>query len=131
MTQPSPLMGEGGERSERVRVTVADARPRQLRRNATDAEMRLWQAIRDRQLSGYKFRRQQRIGRYVVDFICHEARIVIEVDGGQHAVADEEERTRRIESDGYRVIRFWNNEVLTNLDGVLTAILQFMNRRRP
>jgi very-short-patch-repair endonuclease len=100
---------------------------RRLRRSATDAERKLWAALRGRQLGGYKIRRQQPIGPYIVDFVCHDVRLVIELDGGQHATANEVERTRRIESDGYRVLRFWNPDVLRNLDGVLATILDALN----
>jgi very-short-patch-repair endonuclease len=85
---------------------------RKLRRNMTESESRLWLALRNRQLDGLKFRRQQPIGSYIVDFVCHEAQLVVEVDGGQHAEADEAIRSTRIESDGYRILRFWNHDVL-------------------
>jgi very-short-patch-repair endonuclease len=99
-----------------------------LRRNATDAERKLWLALRNRQLDGLKFRRQQSIGPYIVDFICHEARLVIELDGGQHAGRDETARTKRIEADGYRIARFWNNDVLGNIDGVLLNIREELRK---
>ena len=90
----------------------------------TDAERRLWSHLRASQLEGTKFIRQHPIGDFVVDFACRSARIAVELDGGQHAdsLADDA-RTAIIEAHGYRVIRFWNNEVLQNTDGVLTAIL--------
>ena len=96
---------------------------RRLRRNATDAEAMLWRRLRSRQLEDIKFRRQFPIGRYIVDFVSIELKLVIEFDGGQHAesLADTE-RTRWIEANGYTVIRFWNNDVVENLDGVLEAI---------
>lgn len=87
----------------------------------TDAERKLWRRLCNRQMGGAKFRRQVPVGPYVVDFLCIEARLVIEIDGGQHA-EDGEKRTRYLQQYGYRVIRFWNNEVLGNLDGVLTRI---------
>jgi very-short-patch-repair endonuclease len=97
---------------------------RQLRQDSTDAERKLWGRLRDRQLDDHKFRRQRPVGRFIVDFLCMERRVVIELDGGQHAdnVDDDEGRTREIEHAGYRVIRFWNNDVLTNIEGVLMAI---------
>jgi len=105
---------------------------RTLRHQATDAERLLWSRLRDQRLAGYKFRRQHPIGPYVVDFACVERHLVVEVDGGQHALdserARDEERTRRIEAEGFRVLRFWNNEVLTNLEGVLEAILAACER---
>jgi very-short-patch-repair endonuclease len=74
------------------------------------------------------FRRQVRIGRYIADFVCHSARLVVEVDGGQHAVrtAADQERSKVLEANGYRVLRFWNNDVLTNIDGVLEEIQRAM-----
>jgi very-short-patch-repair endonuclease len=96
-----------------------------MRAEPTDAEYKLWWHLRHRlKASGTHFRRQVRIGRYIADFVSHGARIVIEVDGGQHAVnADADmERTKSLEGNGYRVLRFWNNDVLTNIDGVLEEI---------
>ena len=95
----------------------------------TDAEHRLWAALRDRRLQGYKFRRQHPIGRFIVDFVCIEHRLVIEADGGQHAdnVADER-RTERIERQGWRVLRFWNNEILANTEGVQDTVLRALEQ---
>ena len=99
-------------------------RARTLRRNATDAENALWRKLRDRSLRGQKFRRQFPVGRYIVDFVCIEERLIVELDGGQHAIntKSDETRTAALRVRGYRVIRFWNNEVLSNLDGVLQVI---------
>lgn len=107
------------------RGIVASDRARQLRRNATDAEIRLWSRLRRKQLAGFRFRRQHPLGSYIVDFFCPEARLIVEVDGGQHGEenAHDARRTEWLEARGYRVARFWNNEVLSNTDGVLTAIL--------
>jgi very-short-patch-repair endonuclease len=103
---------------------MPSSRARELRKTPTDAETRLWSRLRRRQLGGFRFRRQQPIGLYIVDFFCPEAKLVIEVDGGQHAEnAADEARTRWIEKRGYRIIRFWNNDVLGNTDGVLLSIL--------
>jgi very-short-patch-repair endonuclease len=97
-----------------------------LRKNQTDAENLLWSKLRSRQLENAKFRRQAPIGKYIVDFLCLEKRMIIEIDGGQHNESSEAEkdknRTRQLERKGYRVLRFWNNEVLENLDGVLEKI---------
>ncbi len=95
-----------------------------LRREPTEAEKRLWSRLRGRQL-GVQFMRQFPIAGYIADFACRRARLVVEVDGGQHAdsLADEE-RTRIIEAFGYTVIRFWNNDVLGNTDGVVTLIAE-------
>ncbi|MDZ4381357.1 MAG: DUF559 domain-containing protein [Parvibaculum sp.] len=97
---------------------------RQLRVEATDAEARLWQRLRNRMLGGFKFRRQFPVGPYIADFVCIERKLIVELDGGQHAdnPADER-RTRFLELRGYRVIRFWNPDVLANTDGVLEMIL--------
>ena len=99
---------------------------RDLRKNPTDAEAKLWQHLRHKQLDGYKFRRQHPLGQYVVDFICLEAMLVIEVDGGQHAefIRRDERRTAFLEKQGFRVLRFWNNEVLGNINGVTTTIMR-------
>jgi very-short-patch-repair endonuclease len=98
---------------------------RKLRRASTDAERLLWSRLRARQLDGHKFVTQFQIGNAVADFACRSAKLVVELDGGQHADAVEAdaERTRIIEAHGYRVIRFWNNDVTENLDGVLETIL--------
>ena len=98
---------------------------RHLRNNPTEAEQKLWSRLRRKQLHGYRFRRQRPIGPYIVDFVCLEALLIIEVDGGQHAeqVAKDEARTRFLQKEWLRVIRFWNNEVLANTEGVLEAIL--------
>jgi very-short-patch-repair endonuclease len=98
---------------------------RQLRKKMTDAERRLWSVLRGRTLSGYKFRRQHPIGLYIADFACVEHRLVIEADGGQHADnLDDERRTVWLESQGWRVMRFWNNDILTNTDGVVRMIVE-------
>src|SRR3954470_1070112 len=96
---------------------------RRLRVNQTDAEKKLWNHIRNRQINGNKFVRQEPIGRYICDFVCREKRLVIEVDGGQHSEsARDEVRDRYLRAQGYRVMRFWNNDVLSNTEGVLTVI---------
>lgn len=98
---------------------------RQMRRTPTEAERKLWWHLRHRlPLSGTHFRRQVQLGSYVADFACHQTKIVIEVDGGQHGsrIPQDETRSQSIVSEGYRVLRFWNNDVLSNIDGVLTEI---------
>jgi very-short-patch-repair endonuclease len=106
---------------------------RSLRRQMTDAEAKPWRALRNRTFAGCKFRRQVPIGPYVVDFISHERRLVIELDGGQHGdqLAYDAARTRRIERDGYRVLRFWNNDVLRNIEGVLQVIASALDTPHP
>ena len=94
------------------------------------AERILWRALRDRQLANVKFRRQVPIGPYIADFAAMEAGIVVEVDGGQHST-DGPERTRYLESRGFRIVRFWNNDLMDNLPGVLTRIERHMERIRP
>ena len=95
-----------------------------LRLNATVAERRLWNLLRGRK-AGAKFRRQQPIGAYIADFVCFEAKMIIELDGGQHAdsVAEDTERTRWLASQGFRVLRFWNNDVIDNMEGVWASIV--------
>jgi len=107
-------------------------RARELRTNQTDAERKLWRALRGGQLAGAKFRRQQPIGPYIVDFCCWEHRLVIELDGGQHAdeVEHDETRTAFLESNGLRVIRFWNNTVLQSFAVVLEVIHDAVSKRR-
>jgi very-short-patch-repair endonuclease len=105
---------------------------KRLRRNQTDAERVLWFHLRDRRLQGLKFKRQVPIDRYVVDFCCADARLIIELDGGQHAIRTLEDanRTKVLEAMGYLVLRFWNNDVLQNTDGVLEEILNTLEQHR-
>ena len=105
-----------------VRRVVAAAR--KLRRTSTDVERKLWYRIRDKQLADFRFRRLRPIGKYIVDFICLEAKLIVELDGGQHAndVVYDERRTAFLTSLGYWVLRIWNNEVIENLDGVLERL---------
>ena len=96
---------------------------RNMRNNPTDAEARLWQALSARKVGGIRFNRQVRIKPYICDMVARTPRLVIEVDGGQHAdSAADARRTRYLESKGYRVLRFWNNDVLGNLEGVVAEI---------
>jgi very-short-patch-repair endonuclease len=95
---------------------------RDLRTNATDAERKLWQQIRNRQLIGARFNRQVRIGPYICDFAARTPRLIIELDGGQHMEMPDRERTLYLEAKGYHVVRFWNHEVIENLEGVVQAI---------
>jgi very-short-patch-repair endonuclease len=106
---------------------------RKLRAGQTDAEERLWHHLRARRLEGEKFVRQFQIDRYVADFACRTARLAIELDGGQHSLEKDAARTAIIERYGYRVLRFWNHDVLANTDGVLEAIRQelLIARGRP
>jgi very-short-patch-repair endonuclease len=132
--------GEGAERSEagegQQRRPPFGPAPkltrlaRELRRNSTDAERRLWAALRSRTLTGYKFRRQVPIGPFVADFACTRYLVVVEADGGQHANSKNDvKRTAWLESRGWRVLRFWNNDILKNTQGVIGAILSELQQR--
>lgn len=102
---------------------------RKLRVNQTNAETVLWNRIRNRQIDGHKFVRQQPIGGYVCDFVCRERLLIVEVDGGQHSESGADViRDSRLADDGYRVLRFWNNDVLGNLEGVLATIQTELSR---
>jgi very-short-patch-repair endonuclease len=100
------------------------ATAKDLRKKSTEAERLLWHRLRAKQLEGLKFRRQEQIGRFIVDFVCYEKSLIIEAYGGQHAVEAEKdaERTDWLNSQGFHVLRFWNHEILTNIDGVLAVI---------
>jgi len=102
-----------------------------MRVNPTDAEARLWDRLRRKQIGGVRFRRQYPLGPYIVDFVCLPARLIVEVDGGQHDLQSEADgiRTRWLEAQGHRVIRFWNNDVLSNTDGVVERILVALRPR--
>lgn len=107
-------------------------RARQLRRDMTPAERKLWQALRGCQLQGYRFRRQHPFGPYIADFACLEAGLVIEVDGGQHLDShDDLQRDRFMQAKGFKVLRFWNNDVLANLEGVCRVIAHCLFERCP
>ncbi len=96
---------------------------RTLRKNQTDAEKLLWRKLRDRQLEGMKFRRQRPIGKYIVDLVCIEKKIVVEADGSQHFQSEEDKiRDGYLREQGYTVLRFWNNDILKNIDGVIQRI---------
>jgi very-short-patch-repair endonuclease len=109
------------------------ARARDLRATSTDAEHKLWAALRARQLGGFKFRRQVPIDRYFADFACVEAKLVVELDGGQHMARFDydERRTSVLEACGWRVMRFWNNDVLENIEGVGLEVLAALEVARP
>ena len=132
----SPCKGEvdreaGGWGSRFSRTKDMTARARSLRANMTDAELRLWGALRRDQLNGFSFRKQHPIGPYTVDFYCSRLRLAVEVDGGQHAEARKEADERRtlwLAEKGVTVVRYWNNEVLSNLEGVLSDHLAHMEK---
>ena len=104
---------------------------RQLRRAMTDAERKLWWRLRELPVDHTHFRRQATIGPYFADFACHQCKLVVEIDGGQHNLSDgmaaDVTRTTFLESRGYRVLRFWNNDVLQNIDGVMQRIFDALN----
>ena len=104
-------------------------RRKDLRNNLTDAERRLWSRLRARQLQGLKFRRQFGIGRYIVDFYCASMKFAIELDGSQHLVKTfyEEERSRFLKFQDIHVVRYWNNDVLNNIEGVISQITKELN----
>jgi very-short-patch-repair endonuclease len=133
---PPPLRGRVGEGGAPAAGMTSPAhedippahrgRARSLRRNMTDAERRLWAELRAHRFEDAGFRRQVPLGAYVADFVCHRAKLIIELDGGQHGAAaqaaHDARRTAWLEGQGFRVLRFWNTDVLTNLEGVLTCI---------
>jgi very-short-patch-repair endonuclease len=97
---------------------------RDLRKTSTDAERLLWKYLQAKRLNGLKFRRQEPIGTFIVDFVCFEKSLIVEVDGGQHVreKAKDEERTKWLEDQSFKVLRFWNNDVMKNVEGVLRVI---------
>ena len=105
-------------------------RVRDLRRNSTDVEKYLWHFLKAKRLNGYKFRRQHLVYPFVVDFVCLEKKLVIELDGGQHAEQDayDEKRTLFLQSKGYSVLRFWNNVIFKETEAVLNEILYHLTR---
>ena len=108
-----------------MRVMNDPSKARGLRQHSTDAELALWMRLRSRQLAGWKFRRQVPMGKYIVDFVCFERKVVIEVDGGHHQEQARYDTTRTtwLESQGFRVFRFWNHEILTDVEAVQEALL--------
>lgn len=103
---------------------------RELRQRSTNAEQLLWRHLKAKQLAGLKFRRQEQIGRFIADFVCYEKKIIIEADGGQHAIEQEKDRERSqwLNAQGFSVLRFWNHEILTNIDGVLEVIKKYCDK---
>lgn len=106
---------------------------RELRRNQTDAEKIMWRKLRAKQLQSLKFRRQQPIGKFIVDFVCFEKKLIIELDGSQHSENKEldESRDDWLLTQGYTVVRFWNNDVLKNIDGVMHSIQSIIQSPSP
>jgi very-short-patch-repair endonuclease len=125
--------GDAVAKVRTLRRVATIGRARDLRRGDTQAEARLWNALRAHRLGGWKWKRQVPFGPYFLDFFCVEAGLVVEVDGGQHAdqVDYDAQRTAHLERAGLRVLRFWNSDVLTNRDGVCQAILEACGGERP
>ena len=111
---------------KKLPIAGARERARSLRRDMTDAEKSVWQILRLYQIDGHRFRRQVPLGRYIADFVCRDVRLIIEIDGSQHqeSAPQEAERTRFLQGQGYRILRFWNNEVLSNPEGVRSTIAE-------
>jgi predicted GNAT family N-acyltransferase/very-short-patch-repair endonuclease len=114
-------------------IAGSHSRARTLRHNTTEAEQAIWRMLRSRQIQRYRFRRQVPLGPYIVDFACHEARLIIEIDGGQHnhGSAPETERNRFLQGEGYRILRLWNNDVLENPEGVWIMISGALAENHP
>ena len=140
--EPSPAGGRGqgdgvnykiGEAPYSTRKAELLEYARELRQNSTDVERIMWKILRNRQVLNFKFRRQQSVGKYIADFLCTEQKIIIELDGGQHNEERNKiydlERTKFLEQQGYKVLRFWNIDVLKNLEGVVESI--FLSLKHP
>jgi very-short-patch-repair endonuclease len=106
-------------------------RAKSLRKSSTDAERLLWKHLRSKQIEGLKFRRQEPIGKYVVDFVCCEKRLIVEVDGGQHSVEKDMARDAWLRSQGFTILRFWNHEILAKIEGALEMILRNCSHESP
>ena len=145
MTSPSPGTGEGGAQSgrtgrvrgvptndQRQRSRELRDRAREMRANPTPAELRLWSILRDRRMPSAKFRRQHVLEPYIVDFVCLERMLIVEADGSQHAEnSSDQRRDFRLRARGFRVLRFWNNDVLDNAVGVFEAIFAALHTPHP
>jgi very-short-patch-repair endonuclease len=134
VTLPSPLAGEGdsapAERGEGYLPLKKHART--MRNRPTDAERRLWAMLRDLRFRPFKFRRQVPIGAFIADFVCYETRLIVEADGGQHCEsAADARRTAWLESQGYRVLRFWNHEILAQPRDVMDRLYTALNSPSP
>ncbi len=123
-------MGEGWGEGEMPHNNINFAKA--LRTNQTDAELKIWQALRAGRLMNHKFKRQVPITDYIVDFVCFEQKLIVEIDGGQHMESSGDElRDAKLTKMGFKVLRFWNNEIFNNLQGVLTVILKQLQKATP
>lgn len=114
------------------KIPALRSRAKEMRHNPTDAEQKLWSILRSRQLSGWKFRRQVPVGQYIADFLCFEARLVVEADGGQHGTDEfDGQRDAWLKAQGFRILRLWNNDILTNEDGAARIILTALEHPSP
>jgi very-short-patch-repair endonuclease len=122
--QLSPLAGEGDRRSGEGAAGYTLRFAKHLRRNMTDAETKLWQELRAKRFEHYKFKRQQPIGKYIVDFVCLSRRLIVEIDGSQHEGSHSDVvRDAWLTAQGFRILRLWNSELLSNTDGALLSVL--------
>ena len=130
-TEETSSLKGGGDQCLHKYTKFAQQKSIELRKNMTDAEQKLWSHIRKKQLNGYKFRRQQPIGPFVVDFVCLPKKLILEIDGGQHnseeCIKTDNQRTIYLESKGFTILRFWNNEIFDNIQGVLEQIINTLN----
>ncbi len=138
LTSPLPQGGDGGGSAVSVykripRNPILITRARDARKNPTEPEKRLWHALKTWQLQKHKFRRQEIIGNYIVDYACYKKHLILEIDGESHAFSSDYDarRTAYLKKLGLRVLRFWNNEVMENFDGVLQRIAEELNRSDP
>jgi len=131
LKSPSPTSGEG--RGEGSRREVSKSSARKLRISQTDAERKLWRYLRGRGLESYKFRRQFPVGPFIADFCCLRRKLIIELDGGHHGEREgyDASRTDYLEKQGFAVRRFWNNDVMNNVEGVLERILEQLKAPSP
>ena len=131
---PPPSAGEGQPRSgrERARQELLRERAKQMRSEPTPAEHRLWQLLRAKRLAGFKFKRQLQIDGSIVDFVCLSQRLIVEADGGQHNESKyDEKRDAYLKAQGFRILRFWNDDIFNNEEGVLTSILNALEHPSP
>jgi very-short-patch-repair endonuclease len=113
-----------------MQTTIQRDHARTMRKSMTGAERVMWNHLKGRALSSYRFNRQVEIGPFIVDFLCRKVKVIVEIDGPSHSSATtDQNRTTYLEAKGYIVFRAWNNEVYTNLDGVLTGLLQVLENR--